>query len=91
MNTSVLLCAVVDKYGFLWTGSGAFLYGGANTYSVLRFDTTITTRNDAAKPILAFTVVDESNVRSFLWPIIGCMHRLDALYVFLKLCLILFR
>ena len=58
------VCAVVDKSGFLWTGSGAFLYGGGGTYSVLRFDTSITTLNDAAKPILAFAMPDESNVRT---------------------------
>ena len=56
--------AVVDKYGFLWTGSGPFLYGAAGTYSVLRFDTRITSANDAAKPILAFQMADEANVRT---------------------------
>lgn len=56
--------AVVDKYGFLWTGSGSFLYGADGTYSVLRFDTSITTPNDEAKPILAFQMPDEANVRT---------------------------
>ena len=64
MLTRVHAHAVVDKYGFLWTGSGAFLYNGTGTHTVLRFDTSITTLNDNSKPILAFAVVDESNVRT---------------------------
>jgi hypothetical protein len=72
---------VVDATGFLWTGSGSFLYadngdGSSNTYSVLRFDTSITTANDAEKPILAFAMPDEANVRTcwqsheaLLWPV----------------------
>lgn len=56
--------AVVDKWGFLWTGSGAFQYGDTGTYSVLRFDTSIDVVNDAAKPILAFSMPDEANVRT---------------------------
>ena len=56
--------AVVDKAGFLWTGSGPFQYGAAGTYSVLRFDTSIATVNAAAKPVLAVTLADEANVRT---------------------------
>lgn len=56
--------AVVDKSGYLWTGSGTFLCNGAGTYSVMRFDTSITTVNDASKPILAFTMSDQANVRT---------------------------
>ena len=55
---------MVDKYGFLWTGSGSFLYdGNAGSYSVLRFDTSITSLNDATKTIFAIKVTDMANVR----------------------------
>ena len=56
------LCLVVDKLGYLWTGSGPFLYGDAGTHSVLRFDTSTSTVNSAA--ILAVTIPDEANVRT---------------------------
>ena len=51
---------VVDQYGYLWTGSGPFLYNKSDltTYSVLRFDTTST-----ATAILAVQLPDEANVR----------------------------
>ena len=53
---------MVDKWGFLWTGSGTFQYNGLYTYSVLRLDTTVTSLNE--KPILAFAMPDETNVRT---------------------------
>lgn len=55
------MIAVVDKWGYLWTGSGTFLYRGADpaTYSVLRFDTN--TANHAA--IYALQMTHEANVR----------------------------
>ena len=66
--------AVVDKYGMLWTGSGPFLYGAAGTYSVLRFDTSIATANDAAKPILAVTITDDATVRTGWHDTVECPH-----------------
>lgn len=61
--------AVVDAAGFLWTGSGSFQYadngdGSSRTHSIMRFDTSVSTANDASKPILAFTMPDEATVRS---------------------------
>ena len=57
----------MDKYGFLWTGSGPFQYSSTSgTYSVLRFDTSITMANDASKTIFAVAVTDAANVRD-LW------------------------
>ena len=54
----------MDKYGFLWTGSGSFQYSGtAGTYSVLRFDTSITSLNDPSMTIIAVQVTDMANVR----------------------------
>ena len=55
---------VVDKYGFLWTGSGSFQYSSTSgTYSVLRFDTGITSLNDPAMTIFAVQMTDMANVR----------------------------
>lgn len=61
--------AVVDAAGFLWTGSGAFQYddngdGSSQTYSLLGFDTSATSPNNASYPILAFQILDEANVRT---------------------------
>lgn len=58
-----MLCAsqtvVIDKWGYLWTGSGAFLYDGddATSYSVLRFNTA-----DPTAAIRAFRMTHEANV-----------------------------
>lgn len=51
---------VVDKWGYLWTGSGAYLYDGSNAaaYSVLRFDT-----GGSANPIRVFQMNHKANVR----------------------------
>ena len=64
---------MVDYDGFLWTGSGSFQYSSTlGTYSVLRFDTRITTPNDPAKPILAFQLPDEANVSTQSPPLVPC-------------------
>lgn len=66
--------AVVDQFGFLWTGSGPFLFNSADntTHSVLRFDTSSTT-----SAILAVQVSDEANV-SLEIQIIGVMNCTNA-------------
>ena len=63
-SLAALAAAVVDKYGFLWTGSGSFQYSSTSgTYSVLRFDTGITSLNDPAMTIFAVQMTDMANVR----------------------------
>ena len=53
--------AVIDKYGFLWTGSGSFIYDSADTttHSVLRFDTS------SSGTAFAVQVTDQANVRIY--------------------------
>ena len=67
---------VVDQYGYLWTGSGPFLYNSTNpaSYSVLRFDTSST-----ATAILAVQLPDEANVSYRSMIHIAVIHTLQAM------------
>ena len=70
------MSAVVDQYGYLWTGSGPFLYNSVDptSYSVLRFDT-----SNIATAILAVQLPDEANVSYRSMMHIAVIYKLQAM------------